>query len=228
MRPGLDEVRDKQFGVFTSWQALCEYTRGEMRTRIDRGEWVRVLRGVYREAGTPSSPRLRVEAARLLLGLPSVTAAYSTAAELHGFSVWEDEATHVLGARASRSTRLVVHHDRIEPAELELVQGVVTTSAVRTAIDVARTVDRPAALATLETALRQGVSRAELRTEVARHERRLGWGQAVELLELAGHTPPSRECVRRIDLRSFPGRPLYPPIQRANSRSQTRASSGRA
>ncbi len=214
-------MRDKQFGVFTSWQVLCEYTRAEMRTRLDGGEWVRVFRGVYREACTPSTPRLRVEAARLLLGLQSVTAAYCTAAELHGFSVREDEATHVLGARASRSKRLIVHHDRVDQAELELVQGVVVTSAVRTVVDVVRTLDRSAAAATLEAALGQGVSRDALVAEVARHERRLGWGQAVELIELAGRAESpverTRECVSRIDLRSGRGRPLFPSIAEPNN-----------
>ncbi|MEV6273846.1 hypothetical protein [Nocardia sp. NPDC051832] len=220
MRPGLDEVRDRQFGVFTSWQVLCEYTRAEMRARIDRGEWVRVFRGVYREACTPTSARLRVEGARLLLGLPSVPAAYGTAAELHGFSVREDEATHVLGERASRSKRLVVHNDRVDQAELEVVQGVMATSAVRTAIDVARTLEWPEARAALEMALKQGVSREALIAEAARHERRMGWGQAVELLEVVGRAPRARECVGRVDPRSFRGRPLYPVAVAPNNQLQ--------
>ncbi|MEV0252187.1 hypothetical protein AB0H76_36765 [Nocardia sp. NPDC050712] len=207
MRPGLDDVRDRQFGVFTSWQVLCEYTRVEMRGFLDRGEWVRVFRGVYRAAETPCTTRMRIEAARLLLGLPSVTAGYGSAAELHGFSVGA-EPVHVFGARSSRTKRLIVHHDRVDDAELEVVQGVVVTNLVRTVADVARTVEWSMALATLNGALRQGVSREALVAELGRHERRLGWGRAVELLESAGRdAAEARECVSRIDLRAVRSRP---------------------
>ncbi|MEV5837395.1 hypothetical protein [Nocardia sp. NPDC052112] len=189
MRPGLEEVRDKQFGVFTSWQVLCEYTRVELRALLDRGEWVRVFRGVFREAGTAPSARLRVEAARLSMGVLSLAAAYDTAAELHGFAVRHNRPTHVLGSQDSRTGRLVVHHDQVDRAELELIQGIVTTNAARTTIDVARTVSRPDALATLNAALRHGVSRSALTLELQRHHRRRGYHQAAELLELARARP---------------------------------------
>ncbi|WP_433713567.1 hypothetical protein ACQP2U_04755 [Nocardia sp. CA-084685] len=185
MRPGLEEVRDKQFGVFTSWQVLCEYTRVEMRTLLDRGEWVRVFRGVFRESATPPSPQLRVEAARLSMGVPTLIAAYHTAAELHGLAIPPSKPTHVLGLQDSRSCRLVVHRDRIDKAELELTHGIAATNPTRTAIDVARTAPRPEALATLESALRLGISRTALTTELQRHHRRRGYTQAAELISLA-------------------------------------------
>ncbi|MEV4124688.1 hypothetical protein [Nocardia sp. NPDC049707] len=191
MRPGLEEVRDKQFGVFAAWQVLCEYTRAEMRALLDRGEWVRVFRGVFREATTAPSAQLRVEAARLSMGVPSLTAAYNTAAELHGFAVQHNHPTHVLGPQDSRIGRLIVHHDQVDKVELELIQGTVTTNAVRTAIDVARTVSRPDALATLNAALRRGVPRSALTLELQRQYRRRGYIQAAELLELARAHPQS-------------------------------------
>jgi len=186
MRPGLQQVRDKQFGVFTSWQVLCEYTGVEMRNHLDRGEWLRVFRGVFREATTSPSAQLRIEAARLSMGVASLTAAYSTAAELHGFSTLHHEPTHVLGSQDSRATRLIVHRDHVDRAELELINGAVTTNATRTVIDVARTVGRSDALATVNAALHRGISRADLTAELQRHRRRRGYGQVVELLDLAG------------------------------------------
>lgn len=185
MRPGLTEVRDRQFGAFTSWQALCEYSRAELRARVESGRWVRVFRGVYREVTTPPTARLRVEAARLSIGAPSVVAAFETAAELHGFGVAGQGVTHVLGPRQARASRLIVHRMRADPGELELVGGVVATNAVRTAIDVARTADRPDALATLDAAVRQGVSIAALTEECERQRGRRGGGQASELVGLA-------------------------------------------
>ncbi|MGY4102209.1 hypothetical protein ACW2Q0_22040 [Nocardia sp. R16R-3T] len=189
MRPGLEEVRDKQFGVFTSWQVLCEYTRAEMRALLDQGEWVQVFRGVFREATTAPSAQLRVEAARLSLGVACVAAAYNTAAELHGFAVQPNHPTHVLGQQGSRIGHLIVHRDHVDKAELELIRGTVTTNAARTAIDVARTVSRPDALATLNAALCRGVPRTALTLELQRHHRRRGHAQAAELLELARARP---------------------------------------
>ncbi|WP_217441587.1 type IV toxin-antitoxin system AbiEi family antitoxin domain-containing protein, partial [Nocardia barduliensis] len=185
MRPGLERLRDTQFGVFTARQIQREYSRGELRARVDRGEWVRVFHGVYREATTPASPELRVEAARLSMGLTSVAAAYRTAAELHGFSVLADQPTEVLGMRAAHSHRLIVHRDRVDPAELASVRGTVVTNAVRTAVDLARTLPRMDALATLDAALRGGLSRDALSTELEKHAGRRGRGQAAELIALA-------------------------------------------
>ncbi|MBF6297690.1 hypothetical protein IU459_09050 [Nocardia amamiensis] len=185
MRSGLEQLRDKQFGVFTARQVLCEYTRAELRARIDRGQWVRVFRGVYREAITPPSPELRVEAARLSMGLVSLAAAYNTAAELHGFAVLADQPTDVLGIQGSRSDRLVVHRDRVDPAELELVHATAVTNAVRTAADLARILTRMDALATLDAALRTGTSRSAIADEINKHTGRRGRRQAAELIELA-------------------------------------------
>ncbi|WP_216914546.1 hypothetical protein [Nocardia noduli] len=182
MRPGLEQARDKQFGAFAVWQVLCEYTRGEMRVLVDRGEWVRVFRGVYREADTPPVPELRVEAARLTTGLTSVIAAYDTAAQLHGFAVADTRTTHVLGARPARSAQLFVHRDHAEAAELELIRGTLTTTAARTAVDVARTASRDVAAATLEVVVEQGISPVRLVREVSRHRGRRGYRQAVELI----------------------------------------------
>ncbi|WP_227998924.1 hypothetical protein [Nocardia australiensis] len=185
MRPGLKQVRDSQFGAFTAWQVACEYSRAEMRARIDRGEWVRVFHGVYREANTPLSPVLRVEAARLSIGAMSLAAGYHTAAELHGFAVLDGQATHVLGMQHSRSKQIVVHRDRVEPAELEVVGGVLATDAARTAVDVARVASRVDALATLDSAICTGLTREALVAEVSRHMGRRGYQQATELIELA-------------------------------------------
>ncbi|MFR9752285.1 type IV toxin-antitoxin system AbiEi family antitoxin domain-containing protein [Nocardia sp. 004] len=185
MRPGLVQLRDEQFGVFTARQALCEYTRAELRARIDRGQWVRVFHGVYREVSTPPEPGLRVEAARLSIGAASMAAAYNTAAELHGFAVLADQPTDVLGIQSARTHRLVVHRDRVDPAELELVRGTSVTNAVRTAADLARTLPRMDALATVDAALRSGVSRTALACEIDKHTRRRGRRQAAELIALA-------------------------------------------
>ncbi|MGK8511875.1 type IV toxin-antitoxin system AbiEi family antitoxin domain-containing protein [Nocardia asiatica] len=204
MRSGLEQLRDKQFGVFTARQIQREYSRAELRARVDRGEWVRVFHGVYREATTPASPELRVEAARLSMGVASVAAAYRTAAELHGFSVLADQPTEVLGIRAARSNRLVVHRERADPVDLVSVHGTAVTGAVRTAVDLARTLPWMDALATLDAALRCGLSRAALSTELDKHAGRRGRRQAAELIALADGRAESP--VRRMLVESRPDR----------------------
>lgn len=188
MRPGLAQVRDTQFGVFTGWQVLCEYSRAEMRELIDRGIWVQVFRGVYREASNPPTARLRVEAARLCLGVPGLVAAYGTAARLHGLPVFDDPVTHVLGARPMRSPRLVVHPDGADARELDMVQGTTATGLVRTVVDVARTLSRPEALSVVEAALDRGISRAALFVQLESQRGRRGRVQADELVEIASAT----------------------------------------
>ncbi|MFD6163432.1 hypothetical protein ACFWF7_33765 [Nocardia sp. NPDC060256] len=185
MRAQLAGLRDKQFGVFTAAQVRGEYTRAELRARVWRGEWVRVFHGVYREAGTPELVELRVEAARLSMRLPVVVASHATAAELHGFSVIESAATHVIGKQRSRSKQLVVHQDRVDSANLAVVKGTLTTNPVRTAVDLARTLNRLDALATVDAALRLGLSQSALEEEVARHRGRRGFRQAAELVGVA-------------------------------------------
>ncbi len=185
MKPGLAQVRDTQFGVFTGWQVLCEYSRAEMREHIDRGQWVRVFRGVYREAATEPTARLRVEAARLSLGEPGLVAAYGTAARLHGLPVPDDPVTHVLGARPTRSPRLIVHSDLFDEREVEIVTGTAATGLVRTAVDTARTLGRADALAVVEAVLARDISPAALFVELEAQRGRRGRAQADELVELA-------------------------------------------
>ncbi|MEU7146334.1 type IV toxin-antitoxin system AbiEi family antitoxin domain-containing protein [Nocardia sp. NPDC046473] len=203
MRPQLEGLRDKQFGVFTTAQARIEYTRAELRARLHRGEWVPVFHGVYREATVQPGPELRVEAARLSMGLPVLIAAYDTAAELHGFSVVERNTTHVLGVQLSRSKHLVVHQDRLDPTQVASINGVSVTTPARTTIDLARTLNRMDALATLDAASRLGLSSDELREELTRHHRRRGFRQAAGLIDLvdgrAESPMESRTRLRCID-----------------------------
>ncbi|NMN98861.1 hypothetical protein [Antrihabitans stalactiti] len=195
MRPNLQQIRNRQHGVFTVQQALTEYTRAEIRTLLSCGEWTRVFQGVFRETSTPISPSLSVEAARQSMGATEVAACYETAAALHTFPVLDEPATHVLSAdaRMTRRSGLVVHRDAFEPEDLCRIDGTLATSAARTAIDLARTSSRLDAIATLDLAWRrnvlsrgrQGASIDELKAEADRQAGRRGIRQAIELLGLA-------------------------------------------
>lgn len=187
MRPNLQLLADKQSGVFTRQQALCEYTEAEIRTLLTRGLWERVFQGVFREASTPRTPALAVEAARLSTGSCAVAACRQTAAAFHGISVVKDPTTHILSAspRTTRASGLVVHRDSVTDDDLVEVNGVWTTNAARTAIDLGRTCNRLDALAVLDLALRRGSTREELAVELGRHRGKRGVRQATELLDYA-------------------------------------------
>ena len=185
VRPNLRQLAASQSGAFTWQQALTEYTRTEIDTLLRNGVWVRVFRGVFREATTSARPALSLEAARLSMGVAAVTACRDTAAQLFGFAVLDDPAVHVLGDGPRRTAGLIVHRDAITPEDVVRFRGMETTHAARTAIDLARTYGRLDALAVLDLALRRGITRAQLEAELVRHAGKRGFRQAAELLGYA-------------------------------------------
>lgn len=70
------------------------YSRGELRALVSSGRWEAVFTGTYRVKSGRPSPILRLSAAGLSIGR-EVPACLHTAAELHGFGVLDDTATHV-------------------------------------------------------------------------------------------------------------------------------------
>ncbi len=168
--------------VFTWQQALTRFTPAQARSAVARGEWVREFRGVFRPAALPSTPELRIRAAALSTG-SAVAGSHDTAAQVHGFDVLGDRRTHVICAapRTTRASGLVVHRDRVADADLIRTRGVLVTTAVRTAADLARTYNRLDALALLDRALPHTCV-AELSEELDRHRGKRGVRQAHELL----------------------------------------------
>ncbi|TSD93935.1 type IV toxin-antitoxin system AbiEi family antitoxin domain-containing protein [Skermania sp. ID1734] len=184
LRPNLAELATKQNGAFTWQQALLEYTRSEIETLVRNGRWLRIFRGVYRELDHPETLPLRIEAARLSLNAPYVVACRETAAQLYGFGVVDSPKLHLLtpSVRVSR-TGLVVHRDAF--ADATNVRGVMATSPPRTAVDLARTLHRLDALATLDRAIRWGIPRSYLLAELPQHAHKPGLLQATKLIPLA-------------------------------------------
>lgn len=187
MRPQLTQVADKQGGVFTRAQALVAYSRSEIETLLSSGRWIRVFRGVFREAESVHTPLADLEAARLSMAVDAVVACRDTAARLHRFAVLDDPTVHVLcsASRMSRKSGLIVHRDRVTRADLCRVRGAWCTTPARTVIDLARTYNRLDALAILDLALRTGVPREHLAAELPGHAGKRGYRQAAELLAYA-------------------------------------------
>ena len=134
-------------------QLLAVMSRKMLDTHVRTGELVRVCHGVY--ASSPPDVAGRLAALDLMVGM-SVVPCLGTAAALHGFATERDSRLHVLdpGIRMRPTANVMVHQRT--GALLSRVQGRLVTAPAWTAVEVARTLRRPRALATLDAALHAG------------------------------------------------------------------------
>jgi hypothetical protein len=180
----LDEVFATGGGIATTEQLLTVMSRKMLASHVRTGRIVRVWHGVYAPAPPPDVLG-RLAGLDLMTGR-SIVACLSTAAQLYGFDTENDSRIHVLdpAVRMRPSAALMVHQ-RVG-APLRRVDGRLATAPAWTAVEVARTLRRPRALATLDCALRSGLcSQAELLTAVHNQKGRRGIVKARELLAFA-------------------------------------------
>jgi hypothetical protein len=167
-------------GVATSQELLTLVSRGRLRTLIRNGELVRVQHGVYAVVAPDDASRLR--GLDLRTGHRLVACMHS-AASLYGFDIDPDGRLHVLdpGVRI-RPTPDVMVHQRVG-APLRMVGDRLATAPAWTAVEVARTLRRPRALAVLDASLGGGLcTAAELASAVAEQKGRRGIVKVRDLL----------------------------------------------
>lgn len=152
MTDALAELFDRQGGVATSGQILQHLTRRGFETAIDYGSLARLWHGVYCR-GEPDR-ELQLRGLDLACGT-AVPVCLGTAAKAFGFDTEEPTDLHVLnpdGCRLRSADGLLVH--RRDGAPLVEVAGRPATAPAWTAVEVARSLARGRALATLDAALR--------------------------------------------------------------------------
>jgi hypothetical protein len=167
-------------GLITAEQIQSVMSRKMLRTLVQSGDLVRVCHGVY--GLTQPDIVGKLEALDLMVGCTMV-ACMGTAARLYGFDTERDSRVHVLdpGLRV-RPTDDVMVHQRVG-APLRKVDGRLATAPAWTAVEVARALRRPRAMATLDAALRVAVCSApELEAAVLEQRGRRGIAQVRELL----------------------------------------------
>lgn len=153
---GVDEQLNRllvtQDGVATTGQLLNFMSNRELVFKLRTGQLQRIWYGVYGRPDPDLATRLR--ALDVWTG-SRVAVCFGTAAAMHGFDTEDARQVHILnppGHQVRSARGLVVH--RREDIPLSMVQGRRATTPAWTAVDVARTVKRPRALATLDAALR--------------------------------------------------------------------------
>src|SRR4051794_2642560 len=140
--------------------------------RIQVGKVIRVWHGVYAQKPPNTIDRL---AALDVISRKSIVACMNTAAELLGFGTENDGRIHILdpGVRMRPSPELMVHQ-RIG-APLKRIHGRLATAPAWTAVELARTLRRPRALAVLDAALfNQCGTPADLRAAIDEQKGRRG------------------------------------------------------
>lgn len=193
----IDELFAANGGLATTAQLLTVISRKSLASAITSGELVRVWHGIYARQQPNVGGRLAGLA--LMTGKP-VVACMGTAAELHGFDTEQSDRLHVLdpGIRVRPSATLMVHQRTGAP--LVRVSGQLATAPAWTAVEIARTLRRPRALATLDAALRCGAcSGADLAAAVLEQKGRRGIIKVRELLPHAdGRSESAMESEARL------------------------------
>lgn len=154
MDSGLTRLFDRQGGVATSGQILEVISRRTFERHVKTGAVEQIWYGVYCRGEADDHARLR--GLDLWCGA-KVPVCLGTAASLHGFDTEAPADLHVLNPphrQLRPADGLVVH--RRDGAPLVVVDGRYATAPAWTAIEVARSLRRPRALATLDAALRSG------------------------------------------------------------------------
>jgi very-short-patch-repair endonuclease len=179
----IDEVFAANGGLATREQLLAVMSRKMLEAHLKAGAIVRVWHGVYALRQPQTLDRL---AALELVTGNLIVPCMATAAELFGFGTEQDNRIHILdpGVRMRPTPGLMVHQ-RVG-APLRRVDGRLATAPAWTAIEVARTLRRPRALATLDAALHCGAcTTADLEAALREQKGRRGIVKVRELLQHA-------------------------------------------
>lgn len=181
----------RQDGVVTTRQLLAAGLRDtDIRRLVRRGRLLRLRRGAYLAHPEREVVReWRVHARAASLTVPDVVIAGATAARLWGLDGVTGGPVEVVvpPTRSLRARRDLLPHARALVAEdVELLDGLAVTTPARTLADVVPTLDRPTALAVLDSALRRRLVGAAGLVEIgARVAGRPGSAHVADLWALA-------------------------------------------
>ncbi|CAG6865523.1 DUF559 domain-containing protein [Mycobacterium avium subsp. paratuberculosis] len=168
------------------------------RSRLSTG-YTRLFRDVYVSRDDEVTAVLRARAGWLWSGRRAVVAGFSAAA-LHG-SKWVDAMTVVdlIHHNRYRQPGIRVHGDRIEEDEITVVDGILVTSAARTALDLGCWYPTTAAVAGIDALARETrIKAADVELLAQRYPGRRGIVRAREAIALfdGGSQSPKESWLR--------------------------------
>jgi hypothetical protein len=169
----VESLAEERYGVVTRAQGLaCGLSASAIDRRVARGRWLVCWPGVYRISGSPATGRQRAIAATFWAGKTAVVS-HTTAARLLRIGGISFRGLDLTVPRRSgvRTNQLRIHHAELSRPERVTVDGIPCTSATRTLIDCAPSIDGE----TLETAFEQ--ARRMGLTSIAAVHGRLGRGR---------------------------------------------------
>ena len=183
-----DETMAAQLGLITRVQALSSLTESQIDRRLSSGAWIAVHRRVYRSAAAPVTFDQAQLAAVLACG-DGAALSHRSAAVRHGTRAFTANLIEVSlpGDGRPRLKGVVVHrmHD-LDGGSIEVIEGVPTTTAARTAIDLGMVVRLPLVVKVVEEWLadrRLTVASLRLAIDAHRGRGRRGVGVARRALE---------------------------------------------
>lgn len=160
----------RQHGLLSRSQMLeIGFSRGKVRRMLGSGQVIRMRRGVYRSAGSPSSWEQSLLSGCMAAG-EAAAASFSSACRLHGSSVVpanDHEVTVTRGTRRARLGAVTVHRTRrLVGSEVTRRRGIPVTTPLRTLSDMAMLLDE----AQLEELICDFLSRQVVTTgQLAKH-----------------------------------------------------------
>jgi predicted transcriptional regulator of viral defense system len=139
LRNRLSALASSQSGYFTASQAKSlGYSYSQQTFHTDRGNWIRIDRGLYRLPHWPIGPHDDLVRAALWSREEGVVS-HESAAVVHGLGEIDPLRTHLTVPRRFRGSHpaVVLHHGEIEPGEIEQRAGFRVTAPLRTLVDLA-------------------------------------------------------------------------------------------
>lgn len=175
-----------------------------------RHRYTRVFRDVYVSAGTDLTAAVRAKAGWLWSRRRGVVAGFSASA-LHG-AKWVDatQPAELLHDNRHRMSGLQIRSDRVQPDEIQIVDGVAVTTAPRTALDLACWYPIVTAVAGIDALARAAELKiADVELLAQRYHGRRGLRRARQSLDLvdAGAQSPKESWLRTILVRAGLPRP---------------------
>jgi predicted transcriptional regulator of viral defense system len=145
-RHKLFEIADRQQGYFTTKQAEeCGVPRSHFYRKLQSGEWIKDIRGIYHLAQYPVSNRPELVLwtlwSRDKQGQPQGVWSHETALDIHDLSDVMPSKMHMTVPQGFRRSieipkNLKLHFAILSTADIEIRQGYRVTTPLRTLLDI--------------------------------------------------------------------------------------------